>query len=115
MNPLHPYQWAAVYHDGRRIERSSPGGPWTEAALPAAGIKRLLVWGPAGTFGVEAGAGETPTSVCLRFRGTVTLGPRPKHTGRWMFGFQHGGDQVRGVRINSAGRASTYAGPMAGW
>jgi len=118
-HPLHPFAYEVEYADGRRLRWESPGGPWGEARLPVAGVRRLWVLGPAwGRLDVDARVDDPPTGFVLRLRGTITL-PGPAHARRWLFGFreQHA---VRGVRLAedvARGRVAvtSYVGTLEDW
>ena len=124
-NPLHPYDWEATYHDGRRLRRESPGGPWREQvppgqtgqALPIRGLHRLAVLGhPDSPLTIEVPAEASLDGVVLRLRGTLAMasGGVPTHTRRWGFGVRQG-DRMVGFVIQESGAVRRYAGPPGSW
>jgi hypothetical protein len=114
-NPLHPYDWEVCYADGRRIRRTSPGGPWHERDVPTAGLTAVRVWGhPASPLTVQSGGGVV--GVVLRMRGTVAIGPTgTSHVRRWLFGLRLPESGVVGYRLDEAGAVTRYVGPIEAW
>lgn len=112
-SPLHPMAYEAQYADGRRIRWDSPGGPWGEARLPVAGLRRLLALRRGMEVALDV-AGPIE-GVYLKMRGTLTLGRGGAHRRRWAIGVRLPDGQIDALCISDRGRVTRYRGPSAGW